>query len=50
MIASDFGQVMHVNSVDRVRIFVRAPLGFGVKPNAIRTMIRDNPAKLMWLG
>ncbi len=49
VIASDFGQVLHVNSVDGVRIFVRALLGFGVKPDAIRTMIRDNPAKLMWL-
>lgn len=49
VIASDFGQVMHVNSVDGMRIFVRALLGFGIKPPAIRTMIRDNPAKLMWL-
>ncbi len=49
VIASDFGQVMHVNSVDGVRIFVRALLGFGIKPDAIRTMIRDNPTKLMWL-
>jgi predicted metal-dependent TIM-barrel fold hydrolase len=49
VIASDFGQVLHVNSVDGVRIFVRALLGFGVKPADVRTMIRDNPAKLMWL-
>ena len=49
VIASDFGQVMHVNSVDGVRIFVRALLGFGIKPAAIKTMIKDNPAKLMWL-
>jgi hypothetical protein len=49
VIASDFGQVMHVNSVDGVRIFVRALLGFGIKPDAVRTMIRDNPARLMWL-
>lgn len=49
VIASDFGQVLHVNSIDGYRIFVRALLGFGIKPAAIRTMIRDNPARLMYL-
>ncbi len=49
VIASDFGQVMHVNSIDGVRIFIRALLGFGVKPKDITTMIKTNPAKLMWL-
>jgi len=49
VIGSDFGQLMHVDSMDGVRIFVRALLAFGVKPEDVRTMIRDNPAKLMWL-
>jgi predicted metal-dependent TIM-barrel fold hydrolase len=49
IIGSDFGQVMHVKSVDGMRIFLRALLGFGISRAEITTMIRDNPAKLMWL-
>ena len=49
IIGSDFGQVMHVDSVDGMRIFIRALLGFGMKPGEVHMMIRDNPAKLMWL-
>ena len=49
IIGSDFGQVLHVNSVDGMRIFIRALLGFGVEPEAIQLMLRDNPAKLMYL-
>jgi hypothetical protein len=49
IIGSDFGQVMHVNSLDGMRIFLRGLLGFGMTRDEIFTMIRDNPAKLMWL-
>jgi hypothetical protein len=49
VIGSDFGQVLHVNSVDGMRIFIRALLGFGIPADDIQTMIRDNPAHLMWL-
>lgn len=49
VIGSDFGQVLHVNSIDGVRIFIRALLGLGIKPAAISTMIATNPAKLMYL-
>src|SRR5437868_4942326 len=49
IIGSDFGQVLHVNSIDGMRIFIRGLLGFGIRPDDIGTMIRDNPAKLMWL-
>jgi hypothetical protein len=49
IIGSDFGQVMHVNSVDGMRIFLRGLLGFGITRDEIFTMIRDNPARLMWL-
>lgn len=47
---SDFGQVLHVNSVDGFRIFVRALLGFGVPPDQVRKIVADNPARLMDLG
>ncbi|MDE3074631.1 MAG: hypothetical protein KGJ86_04310, partial [Chloroflexota bacterium] len=49
IIGSDFGQVLHVDSIDGMRIFIRALLGFGIKPEEVLMMIRDNPAKLMWL-
>ncbi|MBI4491456.1 MAG: hypothetical protein HY690_01530, partial [Chloroflexi bacterium] len=49
IIGSDFGQVLHVKSIDGMRIFIRALLGFGISRKEITTMIRDNPAKLMWL-
>jgi len=31
------------------QIFLRALLAFGMNRQEIRTMVRDNPAKLMWL-
>ncbi len=46
---SDFGQVLHVNTVAGVRIFVRALLGFGIPPEDVRTIVRDNPARLLGL-
>ena len=49
IIGTDFGQVMHVNSLDGMRIFLRALLAFGMSRTEIHTMVRDNPAKLMWL-
>jgi hypothetical protein len=49
IIGSDFGQVLHVNTVDGMRIFIRALLGFGLEPDEIRLMLNDNPAKLMYL-
>ncbi len=49
IIGSDFGQVLHMDSVDGMRVFIRALLAFGIKPAEIRTMLHDNPAKLMWL-
>ncbi len=49
IIASDFGQVLHVDSIDGVRIFIRALLGFGIPREDILTMIRDNPARLLYL-
>ncbi len=32
-----------------VSIFLRTLLAFGIKPREIRTMLQDNPAKLLWL-
>jgi len=49
IIGSDFGQVLHMDAMDGNRVFVRALLGFGITPAEIRTMIRDNPARLLWL-
>lgn len=49
IIASDFGQVLHMDSIDGVRIFIRALLGFGISREDILTMIRDNPARLLYL-
>ncbi len=46
---SDFGQVLHVNSVEGFRIFIRALLGFGIPPDQVRKIVADNPARLMGL-
>ena len=48
--ASDFGQVLHVNSIDGVRIFIRALLGFGVPVADVRAIIQTNPARLLGLS
>jgi len=32
-----------------MRVFLRALLAFGIKKEAVKTMLVDNPAKLMWL-
>ena len=49
IIGSDFGQVLHMDSIDGMRVFIRALLAFGIQPQEVRTMLCDNPAKLMWL-
>jgi len=49
IIGSDFGQVLHVNSIDGMRIFIRGLLGVGIQPDAVRKMLQDNPATLMYL-
>ena len=49
IIGSDFGQVLHMDSIDGMRVFIRALLAFGIKPNEVKVMLHDNPAKLMWL-
>lgn len=49
IIGSDFGQVLHLDSIDGMRVFIRALLGFGMTEAEVRTMLQDNPAKLMWL-
>jgi hypothetical protein len=32
-----------------MRVFIRALLGFGIKPNEVKVMLKDNLAKLMRL-
>jgi hypothetical protein len=49
IIGSDFGQVLHVNSIDGMRIFIRGLLGFGVTSEQVKVMLQDNPARLMYL-
>lgn len=49
IVGSDFGQVLHVFSIEGVRIFIRALLAFGITPPEISVMIKDNPAKLLFL-
>ena len=49
IIGSDFGQVLHMDAVDGMRVFIRALLGFGIKPDEVKVMLKDNPAKLMSL-
>ena len=49
IIGSDFGQVMHMDSIDGMRVFIRALLGFGITEDEVKVMLQKNPAKLMWL-
>jgi len=49
IIGSDFGQVMHMDTIDGMRVFLRALLAFGITREQIRMMLVENPAKLMWL-
>lgn len=49
IIGSDFGQVLHMDAIDGMRVFIRALLGYGITPEEIKIMLKDNPAKLMWL-
>jgi hypothetical protein len=47
---SDFGQVLHVNSVDGFRIYIRALLAFGITPEDVRKLVSTNPAALLGLN
>ena len=47
--ASDFGQVLNLNTIDGVRVFIRALLGFGIPAADVRKIICDNPARLLGL-
>ncbi len=46
---SDFGQVLHLDAVSGMRVFVRALLGFGVQEQDVKTILCDNPARLLGL-
>ena len=49
IVGSDFGQTLHVNTIDGIRIFIRALLAFGITKEEIKVMIADNPARLLYL-
>jgi predicted metal-dependent phosphotriesterase family hydrolase len=38
-----------MDAIDGMRVFIRALLAYGIKPDQVKTMLKDNPAKLMWL-
>jgi hypothetical protein len=38
-----------MDAIDGMRVFIRALLGFSIKPEEVKVMLQDNPAKLMWL-
>ena len=44
IIGNDFGQVL-MDAIDGMRVFIRALLGFGIKPDEVKVMLQDNPAK-----
>ncbi len=46
---SDFGQVLHLDSVAGMRVFTRALLGFGVSGADVKTILCDTPARLLGL-
>jgi hypothetical protein len=48
IIGSDFGQVLHMDSIDGMRVFIRALLAFGISKEDVKIMLHDNPAKLMY--
>ena len=49
IIVSDFGQVLHMDSIDGMRVFIRALLAFGINENVVKIMLHDNPAERMYL-
>ena len=49
LIGSDFGQVLHLDAIPGIRVFIRALLGFGISRDEIKTMFNTNPARLLYL-
>jgi hypothetical protein len=40
IIGSDFGQVLHMDAIDGMRVFIRALLGFGISRTKSRSCCR----------
>jgi hypothetical protein len=49
IIASDFGQVLNLETIYGICVFIRALLAFGITPEEIDIMIKKNPARLLFL-
>lgn len=49
IVGGDFGQVLHINSIDGLRVFVRACLAFGIDEASLNIALKDNPRKLLYL-
>jgi hypothetical protein len=47
--ASDFGQLLHVDALPGMRIFIRAMLAFGISEEALELMFKTNPARLLYM-
>lgn len=50
LIASDFGQVLHLETIYGMRVFIRALLAFGITNEEIDLMIKRNPARVLYLN
>ncbi len=49
VLATDYGQLHSPSPVDGLRIFIQLCLEQGISEAAIRTMVADNPARLLGL-
>ena len=47
--ASDFGQLLHVDAIAGMRIFIRGMLAFGATEGELEWMFKKNPAHLLYL-
>jgi hypothetical protein len=50
LIASDFGQVLNLETIYGIRVFIRALLAFGITNEEIDIMIKRNPARALYLN
>jgi hypothetical protein len=50
IIGSDFGQVLHMDAIDGMRVFIRALLGFGIKPDEVKVMFERQSSQIDVVG
>ncbi|HEY3154317.1 MAG TPA: hypothetical protein VGK65_21835 [Candidatus Binatia bacterium] len=49
IIGNDFGQVL-MDAIDGMRVFIRALLGFGIKPDEVKVMFAGQPGEINVVG